>query len=166
MATGAVFAAILRDARKCALLRKRSLNDLDSNLRNVVPAGGHMTQARDLSHFVHHLDGGVARMELAVEGIHCGGCMRTIENGLAAMPNIVRARVNLTDRRVAVEWRNGKVDPNGFVDRLSELGFRAYPFDSGKSAEDERREAQTLLRCLGVAAFAAMNVMLLSVAVW
>jgi len=125
-----------------------------------------MTQARDLSHFVHHLDGGVARMELAVEGIHCGGCMRTIENGLAAMPHIIRARVNLTDHRVAVEWRDGKVDPAGFIDRLSQLGFRAYPFDSGRSADDERREAQTLLRCLGVAAFAAMNIMLLSVAVW
>jgi len=106
-----------------------------------------MTQARDLSHFVHHLDGGVARMELAVEGIHCGGCMRTIENGLAAMPHIIRARVNLTDHRVAVEWRDGKVDPAGFIDRLSQLGFRAYPFDSGRSADDERREAQTLLRC-------------------
>jgi Cu2+-exporting ATPase len=125
-----------------------------------------MTQARDLSHFVHHLDGGVARMELAVEGIHCGGCMRTIENGLSAMPDIIRARVNLTDRRVAVEWRDGMVDPAGFIDRLSQLGFRAYPFDSGKSAADERREGQTLLRCLGVAAFAAMNIMLLSVAVW
>jgi P-type Cu2+ transporter len=125
-----------------------------------------MTQARDLSHFVHHLDGGVARMELAVEEIHCGGCMRTIENGLAAMPHIIRARVNLTDRRVAVEWRDGKVDPAGFIDRLSQLGFRAYPFDSGKSADDEKREVQTLLRCLGIAAFAAMNIMLLSVAVW
>src|SRR5271163_4484126 len=88
-----------------------------------------MTQARDLSHFVHHLDGGIARMELAVEGIHCGGCMRTIENGLSAMPDIVRARVNLTDRRVAVEWREGKVDPNGFIDRLSEVSgpIRSIP---------------------------------------
>jgi Cu2+-exporting ATPase len=125
-----------------------------------------MTETRDLSHFVHHLDGGIARMELAVEGIHCGGCMRAIENGLSAMPDIIRARVNLTDRRVAVEWRDGKVDPAGFIDRLSQLGFRAYPFDSGKSADNERREGQTLLRCLGIAAFAAMNIMLLSVAVW
>jgi P-type Cu2+ transporter len=125
-----------------------------------------MPQTRDLSHFVQHLDGGIARMELAVEGIHCGGCMRAIENGLSAMPDIVRARVNLTDRRVAVEWRDGKLDPAGFIDRLAALGYRAHPFDSGKSASDEHREGQMLLRCLGVAAFAAMNIMLLSVAVW
>jgi P-type Cu2+ transporter len=125
-----------------------------------------MSRARDLSHFVQHLEGGIARMELAVEGIHCGGCMRAIENGLSAMPDIVRARVNLTDRRVAVEWRDGKLDPSRFIDRLAALGYRAHPFDSGKSAGDEQREGRMLLRCLGVAAFAAMNIMLLSVAVW
>jgi Cu2+-exporting ATPase len=125
-----------------------------------------MPQTRDLSHFVQHLEGGIARMELAVEGIHCGGCMRAIEDGLTAMPEIVRARVNLTDRRVAVEWHDGRLDPAGFIDRLAALGYRAHPFDSGKSAADEQREGQMLLRCLGVAAFAAMNIMLLSVAVW
>jgi Cu2+-exporting ATPase len=125
-----------------------------------------MSRAPDLSHFVQHLDGGIARMELAVEGIHCGGCMRAIENGLSAMPDIVRARVNLTDHRVAVEWRDGRLDPSRFIDRLAALGYRAHPFDSGKSASDEQREGRMLLRCLGVAAFAAMNIMLLSVAVW
>ena len=125
-----------------------------------------MAETRDLSHFVHHLGGGIARMELAVDGINCGGCMRTIETGLAAMPDITRARVNLTDRRVAVEWRDGKVDPAAFIDRLSELGYRAYPYDARRSAGAEEGEARMLLRCLGVAAFAAMNVMLLSVSVW
>jgi P-type Cu2+ transporter len=125
-----------------------------------------MAETRDLSHFVRHLDGGLARMELAVDGIVCGTCMRTIEGGLAAMPDITLARVNLTDRRVAVEWRDGKVDPVRFIDRLSELGYRAYPYDPRRSVADETRETYALLRCLGVAAFAAMNIMLLSVAVW
>ena len=125
-----------------------------------------MAETRDLSHFVRHLEGGLARMELAVDGIVCGTCMRTIEGGLAAMPDITLARVNLTDRRVAVEWRDGKVDPVRFIDRLSELGYRAYPYDARRSVADETRETYSLLRCLGVAAFAAMNIMLLSVAVW
>jgi Cu2+-exporting ATPase len=125
-----------------------------------------MAEARDLSYFVHHLDGGIARMEFAVEGMKCGGCMRAIENGLTEIPQTTSARVNLTDRRVAVEWRDGSIDPGRFIDRLSELGFRAYPYDSGRSAGDEERETRMLLCCLGVAAFAAMNVMLFSVAVW
>jgi P-type Cu2+ transporter len=125
-----------------------------------------MTGTPDLSYFVRHLDGGIARMELAVEGITCGACMLAIESGLAAIPQTTRARVNLTDRRVAVEWRDGSVDPARYIDRLSELGYRAYPYDSARSAAREDRETRALLRCLGVAAFAAMNIMLLSVAVW
>src|SRR5262249_47459399 len=72
----------------------------------------------------------------------------------------------LTDRRIAVERRDGKVDPVRFLDLLSELGYRAYPYDANRSAVNEQPATNTLLRCLGVAAFAATNIMLLSVAVW
>src|SRR5260370_42614752 len=103
-----------------------------------------MTEMRDLSYFVHHLDGGIARMELAVDGIRCGGCMRAIETGLAAIPDTTWARVNLTDRRVAVEGRDGRVDPARFIGRLSELGYRPYPYESGPSAGGEPHEAHNL----------------------
>ena len=63
-----------------------------------------MVETRDLSHFVRHLDNGVARIDLAVDGITCAACMAVIEGGLAALPDVTRARVNLTNRRVAVEW--------------------------------------------------------------
>lgn len=125
-----------------------------------------MAETRDLSCFIHHLDGGIARMEIAVEGMKCGGCMRAIESGLAAIPHTTSARANLSDRRVAVEWRDGRIDPGRFIEALSQLGFRAFPYDPGRAGGEERRELRELLRCLAVAAFAAMNVMLLSVAVW
>ena len=125
-----------------------------------------MAETRDLSHFIRHVDGGRARLDLAVEGIACAGCMRAIEGGLAAMPNITFARVNLTNRRVAVEWEDSKVDPARVIDRLKELGYKAYPFEPISGGRDEARETRFLLRCLAVAAFAAMNIMLLSVAVW
>jgi len=124
-----------------------------------------MNEVRDLSHFVHW-DDGRARLELAVDGITCAGCMARIEAGLAAVPAVTRARVNLTERRVAVEWAGGKADPARVVDRLSELGFKAYPFEPARAEAQEAEAAASLLRRLGVAAFAAMNIMLLSVAVW
>jgi Cu2+-exporting ATPase len=125
-----------------------------------------MNAARDFSHFVQHFDTGVARMELAVDGISCGGCMAKIERNLRAVPNVTSARVNFANRRVAVEWKDGALDPGGLIDRLAELGYRAHPFDSAKAEYDEAKEAKLLLRCLAVAAFASMNVMLLSVSVW
>ena len=85
---------------------------------------------------------------------------------LSTIPDTTQARVNMTDRRVAIEWRDGRVAPERYIERLAELGYKAHPFDAGRSAGNEEREGRMLLRCLGVAAFATMNVMLLSVAIW
>src|SRR5437660_495824 len=52
------------------------------------------------------------------------------------------------------------------VDRLAELGYRAYPFERAGAETQEAERARSLLRRLGVAAFAAMNVMMLSIPVW
>jgi P-type Cu2+ transporter len=124
-----------------------------------------MLARTDFSHFVRHGDGGAARIDLAVDGITCAGCMAAIERGVSALPQVKSARVNLTNRRLAVEW-SGSLDPARIIERLSDLGYRAYPFETSRAEDDERREANFLLRCLGVAAFATMNIMLLSVSVW
>src|SRR5246127_5169242 len=92
--------------------------------------------------------------------------MAKIERGISAIPDVTRARVNLTDRRLAVEWRKGAVDPAALIDRLAELGYKAYPFEPVRAEIVEAEQSRFLLRCLGVAAFAAMNVMMLSIPVW
>lgn len=125
-----------------------------------------MQATRDFSHYVRNLDSGLSHIDLAVEGVSCAGCMSKIERGLAALPDVTLARVNLTDRRVALEWKRGALDPARFIDRLAELGYKAYPFEPVRAEALETEQASFLLRCLGVAAFAAMNVMMLSVPVW
>ena len=125
-----------------------------------------MQATRDFSHYVRNLDSGLSHIDLAVEGVSCAGCMSKIERGLSALPDVTLARVNLTDRRVALEWKQGALDPARFIDRLAELGYKAYPFEPVRAEALETEQAGFLLRCLGVAAFAAMNVMMLSVPVW
>jgi Cu2+-exporting ATPase len=125
-----------------------------------------MQARRDFSHFVRNLDSGLSHIDLAVEGASCAGCMAKIERGLSAIPDVTLARVNLTDRRVALEWRRGELDPSRFIDRLAEMGYKAYPFEKVGAEAVEAENARFLLRCLGVAAFATMNVMMLSVPVW
>ena len=120
---------------------------------------------RDFSHFVKH-NAGTAGMDLALEGVSCAGCVAKIERGLFALPDVTKARVNLTERRLAVEWTDGALDPAKIVDRIAELGYRAHPYEAASVEKSEIAETRFLLRCLGVAAFAAMNVMLLSVSVW
>src|SRR3954453_12167289 len=125
-----------------------------------------MHVTRDFSHYVKDLGAGLNHIDLAVEGVSCAGCMAKIERGLSALPDVTLARVNLTDRRVALEWKQGAPDPARFIDRLAELGYKAYPFEPVRAEALETEQSRFLLRCLGVAAFAAMNVMMLSVPVW
>ncbi|HRK24132.1 MAG TPA: heavy metal translocating P-type ATPase, partial [Beijerinckiaceae bacterium] len=121
---------------------------------------------RDLTLFVRSEQPGIDAMDLAVGGIKCAGCMSAIEKGLAAEPGIVSARVNLASKRLTVEWQHGAMKPERIIDRLDEIGFRAHPFSARRLESEEAREEKRLLRCLGVAAFGAMNIMLLSVSVW
>ena len=125
-----------------------------------------MQAARDFSHYVRNAGSGRSHIDLAVEGVSCAGCMSKIERGLSAIPDVTLARVNLTDRRVALEWRGSALDPARFIDRLAELGYKAYPFETERAEAVEAERSGFLLRCLGVAAFATMNVMMLSVPVW
>jgi len=122
--------------------------------------------AQDLSVFVRHRDDGIASMELAVDGMRCAGCMQAIEGGLAREPGVLGARVNLALKRVSVEWREALLRPEAVVEKLAALGFKAYPFAPERQADGAAAEERYLLRALGVAGFASMNIMLLSVAVW
>src|SRR6516162_9978196 len=125
-----------------------------------------MQATRDFSHYLKSAGAGLLHLDLAVEGISCAGCMARIERNLSTIPDVTSARVNLTDRRLALEWKAGAIDPAVFVDRLAELGYKAYPFERASAESQEVERTNSLLRRLAVAAFAAMNVMMLSVPVW
>src|SRR5215813_7386237 len=109
-----------------------------------------MQAARDFSHYVRAAGEGLQHIDLAVEGVHCAGCMAKIERGLSAIPDVTLARVNLTDRRVALEWKEGALDPARFIDRLAELGYRAYPFEKASAETAEAEQSRFLLCCLAV----------------
>lgn len=124
-----------------------------------------MPEPLDLSMFVKR-DGGLAHLDLAVEGVGCAGCIRKIEGGLKRIPGIVDARLNFTNRRLAVDWRHGALEASDVIGALERIGYRAHPFEPERAESDEARHARWLMKCLAVAGFAAMNIMLLSVSVW
>ncbi|UVF17550.1 heavy metal translocating P-type ATPase [Microvirga terrae] len=125
-----------------------------------------MAEALDLSIYVKHQDDGTSHLDLAIEGIDCAACIDEIEGGVCRLPGIVDARLNYTNHRLAVEWRVGALSPAQVVDELERLGYRAHPFRSRLVEEEEDRRAKWLLKCLAVAGFASMNIMLLAVSVW
>ncbi len=116
--------------------------------------------------FVVELPDGVRRLNLMVQNVHCAGCIRKIEGALHATPGVVRARVNMSTRRLIAEWRPAEADGRALIAKVEALGFPVAPFDPGRLDEHGAREEKRLLRALAVAGFAAANVMLLSVSVW
>lgn len=102
-----------------------------------------------------------------VPGIHCAGCIRSIEDSLGAEPGVTAARVNFSTRRVGIDWQGEAADADRLIARVTALGYEAHPFDAGAlDAATGDTEGRALLRCVAVAGFAAGNVMLLSVSVW
>ena len=125
-----------------------------------------MTAAQDLSVYVRRPQEGVEAMDLVVDGVYCGACIVTIEKGLSREEGVRGARVNLASKRVTVEWEEGALEPPAIIEKLEALGYPAYPFAAETAGSPEFEAERRLLRCLGVAAFGAMNVMLLSVSLW
>ncbi len=120
----------------------------------------------DFSSFVRPTEQGLASMDLAIDGVDCAACMVDIEGTMRAVPGLVSARLNLTTHRLRLVWDANKTHASALVDALAKGGYRAYPFEQSRVELEETRRTQWLLKCLGVAGFAAMNIMLLSVSVW
>lgn len=109
--------------------------------------------------------GCLERLTLVVENMHCGGCMGKVERALQGVEGVTSARANLSARLVSVEAKPGAVTPRALIDALTKAGYRAADIAEGPPDPARARERDLLLR-IGVAGFAASNIMLLSVGVW
>ncbi|MFW8635419.1 heavy metal translocating P-type ATPase [Cribrihabitans pelagius] len=107
-----------------------------------------------------------ARLALSLPGVHCQACISTVERGLAALPGVRSARVNLTLKRVLVEAAPD-MQAADLIPTVQALGYEAHELDlSALAAPANDRAGRDLLMRLAVAFFATMNVMLLSISVW
>lgn len=112
------------------------------------------------------VSGDTREAQLSVEGIHCAACVWLIEKGLGAMPGVAEARVNLTGRRLTLRWDNARLRLSQILRRLGELGYAAVPFDPRSAELGLKRRNRALLYRMAFAAFAAMNLMWISIALY
>ena len=104
---------------------------------------------------------------LMVENMNCGNCIRKVETALAALPDVISARANLSARRVSVVVApQSRMTSEALIATLEGTGYpsRELP-PEGASSEPADRDGG-LVKRLAVAGFASANIMLLSVAVW
>ena len=108
------------------------------------------------------LGNGSRQTSLSVPGMHCGACIQSVEDALSRLPQVERARANLTTRRVAVTWRG--TAPPDMIAALAAAGYKAHLDEAEERSFDP--EMAYLIRALAVSGFAAMNIMMLSVSIW
>ena len=125
-----------------------------------------MTETLDLSLFAKPGADGTLGMELAVEGIACGACIARIEGAVKQLPGVTDARLNFTNRRLHVAWPTARSCRRRSCRRWRASAITAIRSRPLRAEEEEAAEMRRLMRCLAVAGFAAMNIMLLSVSVW
>ena len=152
-------------------LTHNQIMDLSSpeakNLKLFTPSKTSIGAKKDVTAFQTQLKDGVIGLDLIVANMNCAGCMSKIERHFAHNPCLKKTRVNLSQKLVHFEWQAGKTNANEIFEELTELGFQATPLlQDSDLVKAEKTEMRRLLWCLGVAGFAAANVMLLSVSVW
>jgi Cu2+-exporting ATPase len=131
-------------------------------------AGVSLPSADELKLASRAVGPGLWQVDMSVPSVHCGTCITTVEGALKALPEVERARVNLSTKRVSVVWKEAvdgvETDPVNLVRAIASTGYTAHLFTAAEEASDALRNQ--LIRAVAVSGFAATNIMLLSVSVW
>jgi Cu2+-exporting ATPase len=107
-----------------------------------------------------------AEVGLFLDGLRCAGCVRRVEQALQAVSGVGEAAVNYTTGRAFVRYDPGHIGPPELVEAVTALGYQATPYDPASLDRPATAEArQALVRVL-VAAFLAMNVMVVAAALY
>ena len=104
----------------------------------------------------------LAETTLALTGLHCAACSGLIEQALQRVSGVQQARVSAASERATVVWDPAHTRPSALIAAVRAAGYDAVP-DAAAPARALRRQAhrQALWR-LFVAAFCAMQVMMLA----
>lgn len=103
---------------------------------------------------------GLCEIRLAIDGLRCASCVWVTEKVLERTPGVREATVSYATGRATLRWDPDAVGLGEIAGRIAGLGYR--PRILGEEALPDR----DLLLRLGVAAFAAANVMMYGAAVY
>ncbi|MGE5525218.1 MAG: heavy metal translocating P-type ATPase [Rhodospirillaceae bacterium] len=112
--------------------------------------------------FVHASNGAPHEKEAALllDGVTCAACLWLIEQRLARHDGVAAVTVNYATRRLSVRWNDEVTKLSRVLSAVSELGYRAEPYDSARAECALRAERRAMLWRLFVSGFAMMQVMM------
>ncbi|MCB1558291.1 MAG: cadmium-translocating P-type ATPase [Alphaproteobacteria bacterium] len=121
---------------------------------------------QDLSAYVEITEKGNYAVTLMVDGVHCAACIQKIESAVSQLSPVSYVRLNFSTKRLRIEWSGASEFSNKIAQAVSDQGYKVHPYDPKAIQAESDEEERQLQLCLGVAAFAMGNIMMISVALW
>ena len=115
---------------------------------------------------VRRADGGASAVTLTVGGMRCAGCAWLVERLLTSIPGVCGAEVDFALGRADVRFDAGAARLPVLLETLTDAGYRAAPYTAGAEEDAIESERRARIRSIGVASVFAMQVMLLSAALY
>jgi Cu2+-exporting ATPase len=116
--------------------------------------------------YVTGLPGGGSRVELYLEGVHCGSCVWLVERVPLVVDGVLRAELDVRRSLATIEWDARATSLSAVARALDTLGYPAHPFRGMTREQYRRNEDRAMLTRIGVAGALSMNIMLASLALY
>lgn len=104
----------------------------------------------------------VAESSLRIGGMHCAACATTVEHALRQVPGVIEASVSAASQCATVRWDAARTSASALVRAVVSCGYDAVPDTAAGARALRHKEARTALWRLFVAAFCAMQIMMLA----
>jgi len=110
--------------------------------------------------------GEVRSIHLLVEGIHCAACVWLIERSLQPMAGVLKASVNLSGKRLHLDWDNDRIQLSDILQKLATIGYAAVPFDPEAAEGQIKKQNRSMLFRIAFSGFTMMNLLWISIALY
>ncbi|MBL0089215.1 MAG: cadmium-translocating P-type ATPase [Ideonella sp.] len=104
----------------------------------------------------------IAESSLRISGMHCAACAGIIEHALSQVDGVIESSVSSAGERARVRWNPARTKAAQLVAAIRRAGYDAMPDAALEAREARKQEHRTALWRLFVAAFCAMQVMMMA----
>ena len=95
-------------------------------------------------------------VQLQIQGMSCAACAARVEKGLARLPGVERASVNLATEIATVEYRPARLGVDDLITAVTRTGYSARPASPMPTAESEGWDEEEVLHRRRLLAFSAV----------
>jgi Cu2+-exporting ATPase len=108
----------------------------------------------------------IRETSLILEGIVCAACVWLNEHHIQQRAGVIEFRINYSTHRASLKWDNNKIQLSDVLKEITNIGYRAHPFDAGRMEILQKEEKSKALRRIAVAGIGMMQAMMAAIALY